>query len=68
MALTRALFQLRTRFLENRIESDHVYAMASGLLIGHEVAAASVGQQETIHLAASAMSLTVMKRPWRSLG
>lgn len=53
MALTRALFQLRTRFLENRIESDHVYAMASGLLIGHEVAAASVGQQETIHLAAS---------------
>ena len=52
LPLTRAMFQLRTRFLDGQINSDQVHAMASGLLIGSEIA--SVAEQEqSVYLAAA---------------
>jgi len=53
MPLTRALFQLRTRFLGGQVNSDQVYVMASGLLIGHEAVSVAGDSDEPVYLCAA---------------
>ncbi len=52
-AFTNKLFQLRTQYLFNRVHADHVHAMASGLLIGTEIAAMAQATTGPVHLCGS---------------
>lgn len=53
LPLARAVFQLRTRFLFGKVSADQVSAMASGLLIGHEVAAMAGEVEGAVHFCAA---------------
>ncbi len=49
-ALTSAVFQLRTRFLSGELRADQVASAASGLLIQHELDAATRVLEGTVYL------------------
>lgn len=49
-ALTSALFQLRTRFLAGELRDDQVASAASGLLIQHELSAATRSLDAPVYL------------------
>lgn len=53
VALTNALFQLRTRYLAGSLQPKQVRAAASGLLIGHELASAVSSVNSTLAICAS---------------
>ena len=68
MPLTRALFQMRSRFLFGKLEGDTVFAAASGLLIGHEILEMAREIEDPIHLCGSGRVVEYYQRALEFFG